>query len=316
MAMRPRALLILALLSPATAGAQDAPPALRITSPASGTVVHPGQTVVLTVTAIGNARIARAAVIGEDPFGLSATSSTVPARFSFTVPSRIASRPFDFTATGATAAGQLVRSASIEIDVERPDLPRTLTTLLPSLTMGVTGERSPVVVTARFSDDRVVDVTRSSRVTYQIVDQNIATIDAEGIVTAVGPGQTSLSVKYTLNAQTVRATLPVRVQAQALSPSAVAMTFGEQAVGTTSPPQRLTITNTAPGPVRIFDISASGDFVQTNDCPVETRLAPRASCVVSVTFRPTSKGARTGSLEIPGSAHVVPAVISLVGIGR
>src|SRR6185436_14095449 len=75
------------------ASAQD-PPAvlLTITSPAPGTVVNPGQTVVLTVAAIGNASIAQVAVVGEDPFGLSTTSTTVPAQFSFTVPSRIASR--------------------------------------------------------------------------------------------------------------------------------------------------------------------------------------------------------------------------------
>ena len=298
------------------ASAQDAPAVLlTITSPAPGTVVSPGQTVVLTVAAIGNASITYVAVVGEDPFGLSATSTTVPAQFSFTVPSRIASRPFDFTATGATVTGAPVRSAPIEIDVERPDLPRTLSTLLPSLTLGVTGERSPVVVTGTFPDDSVVDVTRSSHVTYQVADQNIATVDAEGVVTAVRPGSTSLTATYTLGAQTVRATLPVIVKSQALSPSGVAMAFGEQSVGRESAPQTLTITNTAAGPVRIFGISASNEFVQTNDCPVDTRLAPSASCVVSVVFSPATIGARIGVLEIAGSAHVVPAVIPLAGTG-
>jgi hypothetical protein len=224
MTMRLRALLILALFSATpslgvvtfgvpVASAENQPAVLlTINSPASGTMVHPGQTVVLTVAAIGSASITRAAVIGEDPFGFSRTSATVPAQFSFTVPLRIASRRFDFTATGATAAGELVRSASIEIDVERPDLPRTLSTLLPVLVMGVTGERSPVIVTATFPDDSVVDVTRSSLVTYQVVDRNIATVDAEGIVTAGRPGQTSLTVTYALKAQTVRATLPVTVK--------------------------------------------------------------------------------------------------------
>lgn len=310
-------LLALATLSIATPSAQEPwPVLLTITGPAAGTAVSPGEAIVVTVAALGTASVTRAEVIGEQPFGMSGTPvANVPAQFTFTVPARIASRRFTFTAIGTTSAGQTIRSESIEVDVERAGLPGALSTLMPTVTMGVTGEESPVVLLATFPDNTVVDVTRSSRVSYQVVDPNIATVDSNGIITAVRSGSTSLTATYSLNGQSIRMTVPVTVKSQALNPSAVAMSFGEQGVGTVSAAQALTITNTANGAVRIFGIATGDEFIQTHNCPIDTPIAEGASCVVSVAFRPAATGARSGSLEIAGSAHVVPALIPLSGTG-
>ncbi len=49
----------------------------------------------------------------------------------------------------------------------------------------------------------------------------------------------------------------------------------------------------------ITSIAASGDFAQTNDCPLDPEsLAVGAACTINVTFTPTEPGLRTGELTV------------------
>ena len=75
--------------------------------------------------------------------------------------------------------------------------------------------------------------------------------------------------------------------------------FEDQTYNTTSAAQTITLTNSGTAALTITAIAISGDFAQTNTCPVTpATLAVAASCTFTVTFKPTSSGARTGTLTI------------------
>jgi len=57
----------------------------------------------------------------------------------------------------------------------------------------------------------------------------------------------------------------------------------------------------------------SGDFAQTNNC--DGGLTVGMSCTINVTFTPTAKGLRKGSLTISDSAPDSPHVVGLTGTG-
>jgi hypothetical protein len=97
----------------------------------------------------------------------------------------------------------------------------------------------------------------------------------------------------------------------AATPSSLA--FAALTVGSTSPAQTATLRNTGSTAVSIGSITASGDFAQTNTCG--TGLAAGATCSVSVTFRPTAAGARSGAVTVSSNAPGSPTVIALSGTG-
>ena len=96
-----------------------------------------------------------------------------------------------------------------------------------------------------------------------------------------------------------------------LSPNA--LTFAAQALGTTSAPQIVTLTNTGGKLLSLTQITASGDFAETNTCA--TSLAAGSSCQISVTFTPTATGSRVGAVTITDNAQGSPQTVSLVGSG-
>jgi len=108
--------------------------------------------------------------------------------------------------------------------------------------------------------------------------------------------------------------------ATAVTVAPTALSFSSQAVGTTSPPQSVSITNTGTQTLNITNITTgtSGDFSQTNTClsqPYNGSLAVGQSCNVSVTFNPTASGTRASSLSITDNATGSPQSVSLTGIG-
>ena len=91
------------------------------------------------------------------------------------------------------------------------------------------------------------------------------------------------------------------------------LSFGNQAVGTSSVVKTLTVTNNLGTALSVSSIAVSGDFAQTNTCG--TSVAAGANCTVSVTFTPTATGSRTGTLTITDSANNSPQTVSLAGNG-
>jgi len=93
-------------------------------------------------------------------------------------------------------------------------------------------------------------------------------------------------------------------------------TFAAQALNTTSASKAVTVKNTGTGSTTISIAPATGDFAQTNNCPVSNgTLGAGASCTISVTFTPTATGTRSGSIAITDQASNSPQSVSLTGMG-
>ena len=94
--------------------------------------------------------------------------------------------------------------------------------------------------------------------------------------------------------------------------SSYAVAFQAQAVGTTSSPITVTLTNIGSAGLNLTGFSLSGnEFMQTNNCP--PTLAATASCTVSLTFAPSASGNHAGTLTLTDNAYDSPEVVQLVG---
>jgi Ca2+-binding RTX toxin-like protein len=94
------------------------------------------------------------------------------------------------------------------------------------------------------------------------------------------------------------------------------VSFGSALPGTGSPPQLITLSNTANHPLSITSVSVNSpgsDFTYGGGC--QGVLNPGASCTVSVSFEPTATGPRMGTLSIADQANGSPHTIELTGVG-
>jgi hypothetical protein len=97
----------------------------------------------------------------------------------------------------------------------------------------------------------------------------------------------------------------------AVSPSS--LTFGSQLVGTSSAAQTVTLSNTGDATLSIISIAAAAPFSQTSNCG--SSLVAGASCVMNVSFTPSSRGATLGTLTINVGEPATTQTISLSGTG-
>jgi len=78
------------------------------------------------------------------------------------------------------------------------------------------------------------------------------------------------------------------------------------------------LTNSGQTPLDISNISIggadAGDFSQTNNCPAI--LSATMSCTISVTFDPTAKGTRTGTLIVTDNVAAGQSTVALTGTGH
>jgi hypothetical protein len=128
----------------------------------------------------------------------------------------------------------------------------------------------------------------------------------------------TLNGAVTINANTegdpVAIALTGTGSAPQVSLSSASLTFLAQLVGTSSSAQSVTLSNTGNAALSITGITASGDFSQTNTCG--SNVAAGASCTLSVTFKPTATGTRTGVVTITDNAVGSPQTVALTGTGE
>ena len=96
------------------------------------------------------------------------------------------------------------------------------------------------------------------------------------------------------------------------------LTFSAQAVGTTSTPKTVTLTNNSGGTLSISNLVASGDYsaAPSGGTACEATVAAGATCTFSVTFTPNVKGSISGAVTVSNSAPLSPAVMKLTGTGQ
>jgi hypothetical protein len=103
------------------------------------------------------------------------------------------------------------------------------------------------------------------------------------------------------------------------------LTFAARLVNSgPSAAQTITVTNIGGADLHITGVGPSGDYgatsgqadfaIQNSTCP-GAELEPDESCTISVTFTPTARGARTGSVSVASDAATSPDVVPLSGTG-
>jgi len=95
------------------------------------------------------------------------------------------------------------------------------------------------------------------------------------------------------------------------------LNFGNQTVGTTSPPLTATLTNYSRQAVSVRAVRLSGNnpggFAQINTCG--TSVPAGASCTISVSFTPKGKGAKSATLDVVDNGGGSPQTVNLSGTG-
>ncbi len=103
-----------------------------------------------------------------------------------------------------------------------------------------------------------------------------------------------------------------------LTPTSLA--WGKVLVGTTATgKKKVTVTNTGTAVLNITNIATTGDFALypvTSKNACGSTLAAGKSCIVKVSFTPTQKGLRTGSLNFTDNAPGSPQSVALSGTGK
>jgi hypothetical protein len=202
----------------------------------------------------------------------------------------------------------------------------SVTSALQQITI-VNPSTAPLTITSI-----LVGAVNNSTTVFTETDNCLGTIPPNGAYctmyvtfTPNATGQVTDQITLTDNAgavpgtqQTITLTGSGVTAATAVTITPTSLSFSSQNVGTISPPQNVTITNTGTQTLNITQISmgSSTDFSQTNTCgALQNTLAVSQSCTVSVSFTPTASGTRSASLKISDNATGSPQAVSLTGIG-
>jgi hypothetical protein len=224
----------------------------------------------------------------------------------------------DFTSI-ELAAGDFNRDGALDLAVSYGN--STLSTFLqtvaaPAVTFSPTSLSFPVVLINTIEGPTTATLTNTGT-----ADLHISSITAAGDFTQTNTCPATLpitqsctiSVTYTPKHRGVETgginvvddapggsqTLPLTGICTVVTLSPTMLTFGETKLGTTSPPQTVTVTNNDVLPVDVTGVVFRNfnpeDFVQTNHC----RLIPaKGSCAITVYFKPTFYGYLASDLTI------------------
>ena len=118
------------------------------------------------------------------------------------------------------------------------------------------------------------------------------------------------------SAQAVTATFSAVAGTPIVTLSAASLSFGGQLLGTTSNSKNVTLTNTGTAGLLLSPVAYSGDYLETDNCPVSpSTLGVGSACTISVTFVPSMPGAIPGEITMADNASNTPQMINLSGTG-
>ncbi len=169
---------------------------LQITTPTPGTIVSPGETFAVYVTASGGPFLALA-IIAYDPIGGGGSQllTAPPYQFAMTIPPATTPGLYPLSAFGKTSTGTFVDSEPIMIDVERADSPRTITPDLTQLGMAV-GDRDVILLTGTYADGSQVYLHKSTQTRWILSSPGIVAVGPQGQITALRVGSVALTITH------------------------------------------------------------------------------------------------------------------------
>ncbi|MGH7141153.1 MAG: Ig-like domain-containing protein [Minisyncoccia bacterium] len=178
---------------------------ITIAAPTNGTVVSPGQTVPISVSPA--ALSSHIWVFAQTPLpGVVLGSS--PGAFTLTIPTTMPLGQYTLTATYVDSGGTVTYSSPVNLDVETSAAVAALNISPSPINFSAVGDYIPLQVSANMTDGGTIDITHSTRTTYTSANSDIATVDANGVVTAVGAGSTKIDISYGSLSTSVPITVP------------------------------------------------------------------------------------------------------------
>ena len=190
------------IASCAVTGILLAQPSLRITSPADGATVHPGESLtVMDDASPPEGTFQMVLVVGFTPIGNSKEAlGAPPYRFTMQIPNGIRPGRYTLTATGSMLPGHPVASDPVMSDpitifVERADSPISLRVYPPTLDFTMDQKRY-MQVTGLYADKTTADLSHSKRINYVSSAPDVATVQAQGIVSPVARGTGKITITY------------------------------------------------------------------------------------------------------------------------
>lgn len=197
-----------------------------------------------------------------------------------------------------------------------------------------TGDRGPATAASLNFPDRVALDVAGDLLISDMKNDRIRWVDAQGTIFTVAGGGSSIYAGISVPATSAALDWPEGVGVDHagniyigdslanrvgkvtaipnINASAYSLTFAAQKTGTSSAAKAITLTGV--GPSTISSIHTTGDFTESSSCPAS--LASGSTCTVSVTFKPTATGTRTGTLVIATNGFFNPTItITLQGTG-
>ena len=157
------------------------------------------------------------------------------------------------------------------------------------------------------------DFAKTNNCGSSIAAHGSCTVSVTFTPTATGPRTGTLTVDAGGTTNTVGLSGTGTAAGPVLSAGSASLSFpGGTVVGSAAGAKTVMVTNTGTTAATVSSVAATGDFSQTNDC---STITVGASCTVSVTFKPTAPGSRTGTLTVSSNANNNPLPVALAGSG-
>ena len=141
------------------------------------------------------------------------------------------------------------------------------------------------------------------------------------ILIPTGRYQASLQATLVITDSAAGSPQSVPLTATEINPEALlssyALNFGTQKAKTSSGAKTIMLTNPGNSSLSLENLAINGDFAIApgTTCTARGTVAVSGSCIINVTFTPTAKGTRVGTLRIADNALVSPQVVILSGLG-
>ena len=285
------------------------------TNPKEGQIVHPGETIPVNLVVDPGIKPVKGVGI-ISPMGTSTEFREAPPySFTFKVPDK------DSGGNGPligfqelTLFGTIIGRekdfvlATTTVDVEEPDLPVSLEVVGPMLPLpnrldfSSLGEDNLIAIDAKFPNGHEFDVTQSTYLSLSSENTAIAFLADDGIVAAVGAGQTHIVVSYRLGHEQKQVLVPVTVKvetsSQSVDISPAFFNFGGVPSNAVSNPLEITITNRTHEKVHISKVDRVGGFLVGPENCSDTILPTNGSCTITVRFAPISAGSVHSEISI------------------
>ncbi len=253
-----------------------------------------------TVVGLNSQSVTAGNVIDQDPLG----DALVPAgsAVSLVVSLGAASTPQYSLAPASIAFG---------------NQPLKLTSDVQNVTLESNGQSELPVTSISLTGTSAGQFSLSHDCGSSVPAGSVCTLSVRFKPTSTGSKTAYLTVVADAGAGTKKVSLSGTGVRSVVSVAPTSLAFGNQPRGTTSTTKAVTISNGGTVILPILSISITGtnpgQFSQNNTCPAE--LPAAGQCVVSVAFKPTSKGAKTANLTIAPGGGAAKKAVSLSGNG-